>query len=49
MVHSFVYREGNCVAHTLAQFSLNLYEEKVWIEDCPNVIFLTVTKEQANI
>lgn len=29
---SFVYQEGNRAAHMLTKFSLNSYEENVWIE-----------------
>lgn len=34
---SFIHREGNRDAHHLANFSLNMSDETVWIEDLPNV------------
>lgn len=46
---SFVNLKGNCAAHSLANFSLKLYEEKVWIEDTPNIISSIVLEEHSNI
>lgn len=46
---SFVHREGNRATHTVTKFSLNLYEEKVWIENTPNVLSNIVIEEHSNI
>lgn len=41
---SFVHKQGNCAAHRLAQYGLNLYEEQVWVEETPDV-----SEEHSNI
>lgn len=45
---TFIHREGNHVAHSLAKHGLCLYLEAVWIEEVPNVIVDALLSDSLN-
>ena len=43
---SYVRRNANNVAHKLAQVSLSLGEERIWLEDYPSCVAALVEQEK---
>ncbi|KAL5811918.1 hypothetical protein ACOSQ3_026868 [Xanthoceras sorbifolium] len=45
----FVPRVANGVAHSLAHLACSLYDDFVWMEDCPSSVFSLVLTESVVI
>ncbi|XWS46774.1 hypothetical protein CRYUN_Cryun14cG0097000 [Craigia yunnanensis] len=38
-------RKGNMVAHYLAKYGLELHEERIWVEECPDFVMDVVIND----
>ncbi|XWS42050.1 hypothetical protein CRYUN_Cryun17cG0135400 [Craigia yunnanensis] len=38
-------RKGNMAAHYLAKYGLELYEERIWVEECPDFVMDVVIND----